>query len=135
MYITYAHALQYLTEAVEERGEDYVNVMYKDHGGLDSCVYRVPVTGEASCGVGVVLSKAGFDLSTLTDHENGKRFSMLYESLRGAGLLYMAASTRRLLRLFQEVQDGGDTWGTAIAIATESTTAPDPETDVMPDVV
>jgi hypothetical protein len=135
MYLTFADAVKFLCEGVEERGEDYVNTMQRNAEGLESCVYRVPATGEPSCGVGLVLHKGGFDLSTLTDHENGKRFNMLYENLMGAGLLYMHPKTHRLLREFQSVQDSQDTWGTALRIALGVSIAPDPETDVMPDAV
>ncbi len=135
MYITYLDAVKFLREGIAERGEDYVNVMYKDASGLDSCVYRVPENGEPSCGVGLVLHKGGFDLSSLSDHENAKRFGMLYENLRGAGLLYMAHGTRTLLREFQSYQDSGIPWGEALDNALKCSYAPEPETDVMPDAV
>jgi hypothetical protein len=128
LYITYTEAVNHLETLVSEFGEDYINRMVPVPNDAPSCVYRDPEDGTPSCGVGHVLARAGFDLSTLTDRENIRSFRSLYEELWEDGKLAMHTETKALLSLFQGKQDNEHTWSHALNVALGGTHAPENDT-------
>lgn len=128
MYVSFEDVMTYLTEAVNERGEDYVNFPQDTEWGT-SCVYKEE-DGSPSCAVGYVLHRAGFDLGQLSADENVMGFRELYQTFRGAGKLFMHTKTQDMLGTFQTMQDNEMPWGTTLAHVKSVYSAPD--NDVMP---
>lgn len=130
--LTYEQAVQYLNEAVQLKGEDYI---YQHHSRLDdegneigpSCLYAH--NGKPDCIVGHVLAKAGVPIelmewSQATDESGGIQNPYSYDQAQSVlyrlhrdGLLYTGKATRKLLALAQSRQDQGSTWGQAVALA------------------
>ena len=128
LYITYADAVKYLREIVEEYGADYVNSAQEVPDDSPSCVYRNFETDAPSCGVGHVMHRAGFDLTQLTINENIRAWNALYRELREFEKLGMHYQTQELLRIFQVEQDCENTWGTALTRALKETSEPENDT-------
>lgn len=122
--ITLDDALRLLTEAVEEKGEDYV---YSNNSGERAdteysidCQYVHVQKGEfvPGCGVGNALHRAGVSLDWLSDHESYGARNVL-GMLRDDGILTANRTVEEFLSAFQSRQDRGDTWGESLRMARE----------------
>lgn len=113
--ITRDEARALLAEVVAEKGGDYVYPranMSDSDGNSALCVYFEP-DGSPSCIVGHLLARKGITLSTLGDDSNQVGVSSLVDD----GILACDKITADALYEAQASQDGGDTWGEALADA------------------
>lgn len=131
-----AEAKRLVREAVAERGEDYVYVKppLKPCGAenFGSCYYvhatdmwpegddERPVEATPGCLVGVVLHRAGVQLSTLQDHDDdgfgATDAQGLVNGLAGT-VLDTTPQVANYLREVQICQDRGQPWGVAMRTA------------------
>lgn len=114
--LTADKARQYMREAVEDAGADYV---YRQHHS--ECLYVVG--GEPACLIGHVLIKAGVGVEEFPTREGDDPLGLLgfREGQKGRArereqLSGIAAneSVARALTAAQEMQDAGATWGSAL---------------------
>lgn len=112
-----AKALELLTLAVNERGEDYEY----DKGERSWCTYERG--GKPSCLVALALSYAGVTVAQLVtmDAEEHPRFSDLVHEDRLP--VEVSDDAARVFAVAQESQDQGDTWGEALKHAREAVEA------------
>lgn len=110
--ITYQSVVDGLSAIVAERGEDFVYPRY-----TDLCTYVQG--GKPDCGVGCFLASVGVPLerlveADLNDHGSGISASALLEQLKEEGIVSADLEAARILNVFQERQDNGHTWGSAL---------------------
>lgn len=113
--ITYQSVVDGLSAIVAERGENFV---YPRHTSW--CVYVY--AGRPDCGVGCFLDSVGVPLerlveADLNDRGSGISASALLEQLKEEGIVSVDLEAARILNVFQERQDNGHTWGSALNIA------------------
>lgn len=109
-------ALRLMTQAMDERGEDYKDPN-ADAG--DGCYYVNETESGAlvpGCLVGLALTKHGISLESLyfDEYKNG-----LAINERPDLDDFMDEDAKSLFRAAQEVQDEGGTWGSAVNTAVE----------------
>lgn len=106
--ITSAQIIEKLEEVVAEFGADYVYQRPdgKPLMGGEGCMY---VHGSSpGCIAAQVFVKLGYSLETLGQYE-GKQAMSVAKAVGG-----FTAKAAYTLRVAQEVQDGGHSWGTAL---------------------
>lgn len=114
--ISFDEALAAMEAVVAERGEDYVYPKQKrgwshEDQGL-TCLYALDGDpSQPACIVGAVLAHEGKLTKTIANQMS--TVSDLVEQ----GLLTVSEKTERLLKIAQFEQDGGSTWGWAVAKA------------------
>jgi len=113
-HITKEDALRALEEAVAEKGEDYI-YQYTDSDDPRNSICLYVYDGAPSCIAGDALHRLGIPLSAFEDHE-GDTIDKV--ALRVDWPLHVDAVD--VLYEAQCVQDGGRSWGEALAAAREA---------------
>lgn len=113
-------AIELLTAAVEERGEDYVS----PEGALGkTCRYMDPATDQPSCIVGLALTRAGVSFVNHVFRGGGRTYingpivSVQYQLERLNPGLHITVEAGRIFRKAQLAQDIGEHWGRALTSA------------------
>jgi hypothetical protein len=113
--LSLARAKELLTEAVAEKGDDYVYTTPDGKQGTEEyqpvCLY---VHGDRpGCIVGHALHKAGVTLAVLSYEERNDASGVL-RSLRSADVLDCEDGVSQLFQDVQSLQDRGVPWGQAV---------------------
>lgn len=136
--LSYERAMALVNQAIEERGEDYVNPKYlpgtsNSTGWVDSeswvqaeestnegaCKYVI--NGTPSCIVGYVLHHAGIPVETMEEFDQLSSLAgAVMSRLEYRGLLKLEGSAYALLSQLQAFQDDGKPWGLALERARQS---------------
>lgn len=109
-------AVSLLSEAVNIKGEDYVDPSSTNPGGL-GCVNATKDkdgTYCASCIVGHALASAGVPLKFLYDYTGGAISTVKQWRCDGDGSVVITNGAAIVFRAAQGVQDDGGTWGQAL---------------------
>lgn len=121
--LTLEKAKSMVDEAIRDKGSDFV---YKRMPGMD-CKYvhegqvwdpdveeyvRDESVYEPGCIVGYVLHKAGIPLAAMQNSE-GNNAEELLDRLERAGLLTVESEASEFLNNVQDLQDSGNSWGSA----------------------
>lgn len=116
IHISRQNALALLRQAVELKGEDYIDP--SAYSTANSCQYVTP-DGFPSCIVGHALMIAGIGPHAFTDM-NQEDISQVAQELEFRGLADFDEDAVRTLFVAQDVQDSGDIWGEALRQAQEA---------------
>lgn len=108
-------ALEWLREAVDRRGTDYV---YVDDNGERAgkggeCIYYSQISGEPACLVGHALHAAGLITYSMVQQAKCNARASVHELARRLGLP-LTFGAIDVLRVAQKTQDIGGTWGQAL---------------------
>lgn len=121
--LTLEKAKSMVDEAIRDKGSDFV---YKRMPGMDCQYVHEGVVWDADleeyvqdesvyepgCIVGYVLHKAGISLATMQASE-GNNAEELLDRLERHGLLTVEAEAVEFLNSVQDLQDSGNSWGSA----------------------
>lgn len=113
-------AIELLTAAVEERGEDYI---YPEAAMGMTCRYMDPTIDQPSCIVGLALTRAGVSFVNHVFQNGGRAYvngpitSVRQHLERLNPGLHITVEAERAFRKAQLWQDSGEPWGRALAAA------------------